>query len=185
MLKLLICYINRGYYLFKDRLDRVALFGGSFDPPHFGHKAVVEEALKVLDIDKIIVVPTFLNPFKSISYLSAKERLGLSKQIFKEFQNVLVDAYEVEEGKPTPTAQTLKYFQKKYDVKYLIIGADNLNSIDTWYNFEWLNKNITWAVATRVGYTITSNKLRAFKLLEVDADISSTEIRNKQLKENS
>ena len=171
--------------MFKERLERVALFGGSFDPPHFGHKAVVEEALNVLDIDRIIVVPTFLNPFKNLSYLSAKERLHLSKQMFKEFRNVLVDAYEVKEEKPTPTAQTLKYFQKRYDVGYIIIGADNLNSIDTWYNFEWLNQNITWAVASRAGYTLTSNKLRAFKLLEVDADISSTEIRNKQLKENS
>jgi len=185
MLKLLICYINRGYYLFKDRLERVALFGGSFDPPHFGHKAVVKEALKVLDIDRIIVVPTFLNPFKKLSYLTAKERLELSKQMFSELKNVSVDAYEVEEEKSTPTAQTVQYFQKQYDVCYIIVGADNLNSIDTWYNFEWLNQNITWAVASRVGYTITSNKLRAFTLLEVDADISSTEIRNKQLKENS
>jgi len=171
--------------LFKDRLESVALFGGSFDPPHFGHKAVVKEALKVLDIDKIIVVPTFLNPFKSLSYLSAKERLHLSKQMFKEFKKVLVDSYEVEEKKSTPTARTLKHFQKYYNVKYIIIGADNLNSIDTWYNFEWLNQNITWAVASRAGYTIKSNKLRAFRLLEVDADISSTEIRNKQSKENS
>jgi len=178
MLKLLICYINRGYYLFKDRLERVALFGGSFDPPHFGHKAVVEEALKVLDIDKLIVVPTFLNPFKSISYLSAKERLSLSKQIFKEFQNVLVDAYEVEEEKSTPTAQTLKYFQKKYDVKYIIIGADNLNSIERWYNFKWLNSEVTWIIASRTGYELLSNKLRDFKILDVDADISSTQIRN-------
>ena len=171
--------------MFKDRLERVALFGGSFDPPHFGHKAVVKEALKVLDIDRLIVVPTFLNPFKKLSYLTAKERLELSKQMFFELKNVSVDAYEVEEEKSTPTAQTVQYFQKQYDVCYIIVGADNLNSIDTWYNFEWLNQNITWAVASRVGYTITSNKLRAFMLLEVDADISSTEIRNKQLKENS
>ncbi len=171
--------------MFKDRLERVALFGGSFDPPHFGHKAVVKEALNILDIDRVIVVPTFLNPFKDISYLSAKERLELSRQMFKEFKNVLVDAYEVEQEKSIPTAQTLQYFQKQYDVAYIIVGADNLNSIDTWYNFKWLNQNITWAVASRAGYTLTNNRLRAFRLLEVDANISSTEIRNKQLKENS
>jgi len=170
--------------LFKERLERVALFGGSFDPPHFGHKAVVEEALKVLDIDKLIVVPTFLNPFKNLSHLTAKERLYLSEQMFSALKKVSVDAYEVEEEKSTPTAQTLKHFQKQYDVCYIVVGADNLNSIDTWYNFEWLNENITWVVASRAGYTITSNKLRAFTLLEVDADISSTEIRNK-IKENS
>lgn len=169
----------------KERLERVALFGGSFDPPHFGHRLVVEEALKKLNIDSVIIVPTFLNPFKKSSYLSAKERLKLSKEMFENFKNVTVDSYEVDEGKSTPTAQTLKHFQTKYNVIYIIIGADNLNSIDKWYNFEFLNRTIVWAIASRVGYKIDSDKLRAFKLLEVDANISSTEIRDKKLKENS
>ncbi len=180
MLKLLICYINRGYFLFKENLETIALFGGSFDPPHFGHKSVVKEALKVLEIDKLIVVPTFLNPFKTASHFTAKERLSLTKELLKPFNKVLVDDYEIEELKPTPTAQTLRYFQKKYSVEYLIIGADNLEHIEKWYEFEWLNSQITWVVARRKGYEIKSNKLRDVKILEVDVDISSTQIRNKE-----
>jgi nicotinate-nucleotide adenylyltransferase len=180
MLKLLICYINRGYYLFKDRLERVALFGGSFDPPHFGHRLVVEEALRTLNIDRLIVVPTFLNPFKRQFYATPKERFLLSKEIFNSFSKVMVSDYEIEQGEATPTFRTVAYFQKKYDVAYIIIGADNLNAIDRWYNFEWLNKNITWVIASRRGYAIESDKLRDFILLEVDADISSTQIRNQE-----
>jgi len=179
MLKFLISYINRGYYLFKDRLERVALFGGSFDPPHFGHKMVVEEALRTLDIDKLIVVPTFLNPFKTDAYFSLDERLERSKKMFEVLKNVEVSTYEMEEKRPTPTAQTLAYFQKLYDVQYIIIGADNLNTIDKWYNFKWLNTQITWAIASRAEYLLKSDVLREFKILEVDADISSTAIRNK------
>jgi len=185
MLKLLICYINRGYLLFKEKLETIALFGGSFDPPHFGHKSVVEEALKVLKIDRLVVVPTFLNPFKTVSYFTTEERLSLTKELFKSFDKVLVDNYEIEEQKPTPTAQTLKHFQKKYNVAYLIIGADNLEHIEKWHEFEWLNAQITWVVATRKGYEIKSNKLRDVKILEVEVDLSSTQIRNKLIKESS
>ncbi len=180
MLKLLICYINRGYFLFKENLETIALFGGSFDPPHFGHKSVVKEALRVLEIDKLIVVPTFLNPFKTVSHFTTKERLALTKELFKPFNKVVVDDYEIEELKPTPTAQTLRYFQKKYSVEYLIIGADNLEHIEKWHEFEWLNSQITWVVARRKGYEIKSNKLRDVKILEVEVDISSTQIRNKE-----
>jgi len=170
--------------LFKDRLERVALFGGSFDPPHFGHKLVVKEALKSLDIDKLIVVPTFLNPFKTQSYSTPQERFLMSVEIFKEFSNVLVERYEIDEEKPTPTAQTVTHFQQKYKVHYIIIGADNLNSIDKWHNFKWLNEQVTWVIASRAGYPTVANKLRDFRILEVDADISSTQIRNQDKIDN-
>jgi len=164
--------------LFKDSLETVALFGGSFDPPHFGHKMVVEEALKSLSIDKLIIVPTFLNPFKTQSYSTPSLRLKMAKEMFQEFPKVEVSDYEIEEKKPTPTVQTVQYFQQKYNVQYVIVGADNLNAIDRWYNFKWLNEQVTWVIASRVGYTIASDKLRDFKILDVVADISSTQIRN-------
>ena len=171
--------------MFKENLETIALFGGSFDPPHFGHKRVVEEALKILAIEKLIVVPTFLNPFKTLSHFTTGERLRLTKELFKPFDEVVVDDYEIKEKKPTPTAQTLRYFQKKYSVKYVIIGADNLEHIEKWHEFEWLNSQITWVVARRKGYEIKSNKLRDVKILEVEVDLSSTQIRNKLTKESS
>jgi len=185
VLKFLICYINRGYYLFKENVETIALFGGSFDPPHFGHKSVVEEALRVLDVDKIMVVPTFLNPFKKESHFTTEERFNLTKELFESLKSVLIDDYEIKQNKPTTTAQTLTYFQERYNVKYVIIGADNLENIDMWSEFEWLNRQITWAVASRAGYMLKSDKLRDFKILEVEVDLSSTQIRKQITKENS
>jgi len=184
MLKLLIYYINRGYYLVKEMLESIALFGGSFDPPHLGHERLVEEALKVLEIDKLIVVPTFLNPFKSTSHYTPQERLALSKALFEPFEKVLVDDYEIQEGRATSTVQTLRHFQKSYNVSYVIIGADNLENIDQWKEFEYLNSQIIWVIARRSGYAIESDKLRDFKILNIDVDISSTQIRNNMKKES-
>jgi len=42
----------------------IAIFGGSFDPPHTGHELIVQKALEILDIDKLLVVTTYLSPFK-------------------------------------------------------------------------------------------------------------------------
>ena len=169
--------------MFKHSKESVALFGGSFDPPHIGHKEVVLEAVNVLKLDTLIVVPTFLNPFKNKSHFTSRERLKMTKEMFEDFSNVLVSDFEVNEGKTTPTIKTLTHFQKEYDVKYLIIGADNLASIDKWYNFTDINEQITWVVATRRGYRVDTSKLRAFKILEIDADISSTQIRNNIVKD--
>jgi nicotinate-nucleotide adenylyltransferase len=169
--------------LFKEKQEAVALYGGSFDPPHIGHLAIIKEALKSLDIDRLIVVPAFLNPFKTDSYYSPTKRLKQSNKLFGKIPKVLVDDYEIREGKATNTAQTLQHFQKEYSVKYIIIGADNLSSITKWYNFSWLNSNITWVIATREGYELDTVALQNFKVLKVEIDISSTQIRNKELNE--
>lgn len=163
--------------MFKFGKEKIAIFGGSFDPPHKGHQAIVDEALRGLDIDKLMVVPTFLNPFKTRSFATPQQRLKWTKEIFKSCPKIIVDDYEIREGKATTTAQTLRHFQNEYEVKYIIIGADNLASIDKWYNFDALNEEVTWVVATRTGYGVHTSMLKHFILLEVKEDVSSTQIR--------
>lgn len=170
--------------MFKGNRESIALFGGSFDPPHLGHQTVAEEALKVLDIDKLIVVPTFLNPFKSSSYHTVEERFRLSRELF-DFDKVYVDDYEIKQKKPTATVETLKYFSENYHVNYLIIGTDNLENIDKWKDFEYLNAQIIWVIARRKGYKLQTDKLRDFKILNINVELSSTQIRNNMTKESS
>ncbi len=170
--------------MFKSRVERIALYGGSFDPPHFGHKSVVQEAIKVLDIDKLLLIPTFLNPFKSSSFLIANERLERSKNFFNFSPKILVSDFEVEQNRVVPTVETLKHFKQCYDVRYIIVGADNLENIERWKEFAYLNAQIIWVIATRKGYALQTNKLRDFKILEVNVELSSTQIRNNMTKEN-
>ncbi|SFZ97477.1 Nicotinate-nucleotide adenylyltransferase [hydrothermal vent metagenome] len=160
----------------------VAIFGGSFDPPHKGHQEIVEKATKVLDIDKVLVVPAYLNPFKTSSLASAKQRLEWSHTLFDNMKNVIVDDYEIREGKSTTTYKSVKHFKTKYNVKYLIIGSDNLSTLTKWHQFEWLNKYLTWAVVTREGYTLDLSSLNNYVVIQLDANVSSTNIReNKDL----
>jgi len=151
-----------------------AIFGGSFDPPHLGHKEIVNRALEV--VDRVIVVPTYLNPFKSSFSVSAKLRYKWCRELFKD-SRVVVSDYEVKQKKSVYTVDTIKELSKIYDIKAITIGADNLVSIDKWRDFEYLNNNFLWLVASRDNKELDCSKLRECKTLSVDIDISSTELR--------
>ena len=159
---------------------KIAIFGGSFDPPHFGHQTIIKSALETLDIDKIIVIPAYLNPFKTSSFASSNQRLLWCKRIFKNNDRVLVSDFEVI-NKNSYSSNTIKHFQSIYDVKYLIIGADNLLSLQKWYKFDWINQNIIWAIASRDGINVDNNLVKNWVKIDVEANISSTLIREKKI----
>lgn len=156
---------------------RIAIFGGSFDPVHLGHKKIVETALQYLDIDKLIIVPAYLNPFKDSSYLEAQFRYELVKKLFSAYNKVEVSSYEIDKKTLSYTYETVKHFKSLYSPKklYFILGEDNLQNLDKWYKIEELKKDLEFIVVTREG---TNNKdLSKFKTLNLKIDISSSKIR--------
>lgn len=154
-----------------------AIFGGSFDPPHRGHQRIVQEASALPQIDRLLIVPAYLNPFKQTSLAPAAQRLRWCHALFDGIPKVSVESYEVDQGRSVTTWESVNHFDKMYDVRYLIIGADNLSTLPQWHNFEALNRKITWLIATRKGHDLQTEKLGSWQLLEIDAPVSSTEIR--------
>ncbi|MCF6245167.1 MAG: nicotinate (nicotinamide) nucleotide adenylyltransferase [Sulfurovum sp.] len=159
----------------------VAFYGGSFDPPHLGHQKIVQSVIEKLDIDKLLVVPAYVNPFKDSTLSSATTRLKWCHQLFDTIDNVIVKDYEIQQGKSTVTSQSVKHFNQYYTVKYLVIGSDNLKGLTQWHNFSWLNDNIIWVVITRDGYPVETQMLRAWEILEVDVPASSSQIRDNNI----
>ena len=158
--------------------ESIALFGGSFDPFHDGHKDIVYKALDILDISKIVLMPTYLNPFKKSSLINADKRLEFVRLALDKVDRVEVEDYEIKANRSVYTFESIEYLQKRYDVKYIIIGADNLEDLRKWSKFEWLNRNFIWVIASRKGYNFNCDFLDRYISLFVDRDISSTEIRS-------
>lgn len=158
---------------------QIAIFGGSFDPIHIAHEAIVKETLKTLDIDKLIVVPTYLNPFKHSFYLEPKTRFNLLQKVFDKFEKVEVSDYEINQKKTSYSINTVNYLKKLYNPTkiYLIIGEDNLESLENWYQIDELKKIVEFVIASRKGFKI--NNAEKFISLNIDIDISSTLLRNK------
>ena len=155
----------------------VAIFGGSFDPPHKGHQQIVLKAVEELDIDKLIVLPAYLNPFKDASLASPAKRLEWCHQIFDNIPKVTVDDYEIRQNKSVRTSQSVKHFNETCTVKYLLIGSDNLSTLTQWHEFGWLNNHIVWVIITRKGYPVETKGLRSWRVMEFDFPTSSTTIR--------
>ncbi len=153
----------------------VALFGGSFDPPHTGHEMIVNEALKTLYIEKIFIAPSFLSPFKSEFNAPPFLRLKWLKELFKDSEQVEVLDFEVEQKRVVPTIETVEFLEKNYDIGklYLIIGADNLAKLHLWKEYEKLKSKVEFTIASRDG--IMSPK--ELKKIKINANISSSELR--------
>ena len=151
----------------------IALYGGSFDPPHIGHLQVVHTALQSLDIDKVIVIPAFVNPFKTGTHAPAELRLQWLRTIFAEEKAVDVSDMEIVQNRAVPTVETVEKLASKYDKIYFIIGADNLASLHKWHRFERLDTLVTWVIATRDDIAID----KKYKQLCVEHPISSSQLR--------
>jgi len=158
-------------------LIKIAIFGGSFDPPHKGHQQIVHKAIERLDIDKLIVLPAFLNPFKKSTLASANQRSQWCHMLFDKIENVEVSDHEIRAGRSVYTSESLHFFLQEYDVRYFIIGADNLAAITQWHEFDWINSIVTWVIAQREGHPVETEALRDWVTLPIDISISSTMIR--------
>lgn len=158
---------------------RIAIFGGSFDPLHIAHVAIVKNALEKLNIDKIIIVPTYLNPFKNSFYLNPVTRFELLKKVFHKFDNVLISDYEINQQKSSYSFNTVNYLKNLYNPSkiYLIIGEDNVEDLNKWYKYDELKELVEFVVASRSGFK--SKKANEFKSLDIDINISSTQLRTK------
>jgi len=156
---------------------KIAIFGGSFDPPHIGHEQITKEVFQQLDIDILCVVPNFLNPFKKSTFLSAKNRFELLQKMFIHESKIKVMDFEILKNRAVYSIETVKYLQKKYNPSkiYLIIGADNLAKLHLWKSYEQLNDIVTFVTANRNGFL--NENYAKIHTLNVDVDISSTKLR--------
>ncbi len=157
-------------------MKRAALFGGSFDPPHIGHIEIVNKLKDLEFIDKVIVMPTYLNPFKERFTAPAEIRLEWLQKLFKNDPKVHVSDFEVKRQRKVPTLETVLELKKEFDEVYVTIGSDNLKTLPKWHSFDKLKNEAKFIVATRKGYAIPKGE---FLLLEIDRQISSSELREK------
>ena len=157
---------------------KLALFGGSFDPVHLGHDSIVKMALSGLDIDKLIIMPTFISPFKSEFSAPPELRLKWIREIWCGLEKVEISDYEINLARPVPTIETVKYLYEKFKIEkfYLIIGADHLATLDKWHGYEELKNLVQFVIAKRNHIEIPRN----LQKMDVHVDVSSSQIRHQK-----
>ena len=133
----------------------VGLFGGSFNPPHEGHKLVAEIAIRRLGLDQLWWMVTPGNPLKSRRILAPlSERIALSEAMSDD-PKIRVTAFEKSLGL-NYTAQVLARVKARNPgVRFIwIMGADNLRDFHHWQNWKRIAQTFPIAVIDRPGATL-------------------------------
>jgi nicotinate-nucleotide adenylyltransferase len=115
---------------------RIGLFGGSFNPIHFGHLRAAEEDREGMSLDLVYFVPAASPPHKpSTGLASAEHRLEMVRLATKGNRYFMVSDAEVRRGGNSFTIDTVQYFRavmRGQAQLYLIIGTDQFIELDTW-----------------------------------------------------
>lgn len=133
-------------------MEKILLFGGTFDPPHKGHRHLLEEALKQADFDRVLLIPAFIPPHKSHRpALSFEARAGILRDWFEDIKNLEISDIEQSRGGQSYTADTIAALKGQYPNSslYLLIGSDMFLSFETWSRFELLLQQVTLVVGSR------------------------------------
>lgn len=168
------------------------MFGGSFNPVHLGHKALLLRMIEEFSLDKVYVIPTFCTPLKdNTPMVTPFHRLNMCRLTFEDLPMVVVSDLEIlREGK-SYTVDTLSEIRTMHpdDELFLIVGADSFLQLPLWYKAEKIFQNATILTIARgeVDYQkllVQKDmlqhkwKAKAFIIEKPVIQVSSTQIRN-------
>jgi nicotinate-nucleotide adenylyltransferase len=134
---------------------RLGILGGTFNPVHFGHLLLAQEALEQLSLEKVIFVPSFLPPHKTGEDLaSADRRLRMVSIAVKDNRSFDVSDMEIERKSKSYSIDTLREFLSVYAEAelFFISGSDALKDLSSWKDIEEIKKIANFAAAARPGY---------------------------------
>ena len=139
-------------------MKSVGLFGGTFNPIHYGHLAIAEEVRSKHNLDKVIFIPTNLPPHKAPEDLvDAQKRSVMAYLATVSNPCFEVSTYEVDRGGKSYTIDTVRHFYNIFSQKvelYFIIGADMLMEIGSWKNADELLDICRFIAVSRPGYDV-------------------------------
>lgn len=172
-------------------MTKTGLFGGTFNPPHIGHISVADCAVRTLELDKLIIMPTGIPPHKQIGEGSpdATARLDMTRLAAADTPKAEVSDEEIRREGKSYTADTVRSIIKSApDTElWLIVGDDMFFSFERWYDSAWLMKTVSIAVFAR---SDSMERIRTqaarlgdlgvhVEIVEKDViEISSTELRS-------
>ena len=159
---------------------RIGLFGGTFDPPHFGHVAALRAALATNRFD-VIEVTVAGDPYSKSSdghVLAASVRFAMAEVAFADIDRVIVSDREIRRTGPSYTIDTVRELLDDAESVDLIVGADLALQLDGWHDALQLRELVQVGVVPRPGsFTVVPEGWRNYEIPMEPVDLSSSFIR--------
>ena len=120
---------------------KIGIYGGSFNPVHLGHVGIARRAISEISLDRLIVVPANVSPFKTEQPMPW-DRVELVKAAFGGLEKVLVDLREIERGGVSYAIDTVRQIAAENPGAelYFIIGEDSLAGLSRWKDIDELRR---------------------------------------------
>lgn len=164
------------------------VYGGAFNPPTIAHEEIIKLLHYQFNPNRLVLVPSS-DDYSKHELVNYTHRFNMLKIMCNNFSF----PYEISKIEETNqflgTINLLKHFEKEDSDLWFVVGSDHLNILNTWIDYEELLKNYSFIIITRPNYKLNLyylNKYQTkYKILELDINVSSTEIRNdlKKLKD--
>ena len=130
---------------------KILLYGGTFDPPHWGHINNLRAAMQAVQPDKVIVMPAGIPPHKAASATPGSLRLQMCRCFLQLGEQVEISDWEISHEGKSYTVNTLRMLHSTYpDAQlYLTVGSDMLTSFRTWREWKSILQLATLVVESR------------------------------------
>ena len=173
---------------------KTCLFGGTFDPPHFGHLIVAQTIFEAEHFDKIVFVPAHIPPHKMERKISSVSlRLDMLKMATMDNPNFEISDIELKRGGISYSLETIQTYKEQTGLGgedlYYLIGSDSLKQFQEWQNPKAILEECQLIVAIRPGFRpsdIPNWILAKVQFANIPRiEISSTQIRARWVKDKT
>lgn len=150
------------FSVFPKLSEPVGLFGGTFDPVHFGHLRLAEESMAHLGLGTVRWIPAGNPPHRGLPEVSAAQRLAMVRLAVADNPCFLVDAAEVEAAALSYTVHTLERLRAEYGPArplVLLVGADAFAGLSSWHRWRDILTLAHVAVSHRPGFPVEAGSL--------------------------
>ena len=138
----------------------VGIFGGTFDPVHYGHSLTIAELLNTIPFEKILVIPNSLPPHRENSQASFSHRYKMTSLAFRDIKKTVVDNRENLRTGPSHAIETVKQIiaEEGKTKVILIVGSDSFDGIHSWYKWRELISLVDFLILKRPDMPLSKNK---------------------------
>lgn len=163
-------------------MNRIGLFGGSFDPVHLGHLLVAQAASEEFQLERIFFIPAAQSPLKPDQAPAPAEiRLRMLRQALAGETKYEVDDQEIRRGGPSYTIDTVQTYRARYpsSALFYIIGADHIPLLPKWRAAKELAALVEFLAVPRPGESTppAPAPFRVHPLVGIPFAVSSSQIR--------